>query len=228
MNARSLKFIALFFLATACSPFKIDKPPTTYAWRAQDTVESVSARFRVDPLDLRRLNGIYEPEDLEAGMVLIIPPAKRPSAGRTPTPEKKRPKLEFIPPSEGSVSSRFGKRWGRFHYGTDFRADRGKTVRASERGIVIFSGRQSGYGKVLIIRHDSRFQTLYAHLEKTSVKKGRKVGRGEKIGVMGNTGRSTGIHLHFEIHDNGKAVNPERVLKRRTALLPSSFREASR
>jgi murein DD-endopeptidase MepM/ murein hydrolase activator NlpD len=75
------------------------------------------------------------------------------------------------------------------------------------------SGWASGYGRLIKIKHDFGIETRYAHLSKIRVKVGQKVSRGERIGDMGNTGRSTGTHLHYEIRVNGNAVNPMKYLK---------------
>lgn len=110
------------------------------------------------------------------------------------------------PVSNYKISSKYGKRWGRLHAGVDFTGS--KTIKASDGGTVTFVGTKSGYGKTIIIDHGNGFETLYGHLSSYSVSKGDKVDKGDSIGVMGNTGRSTGTHLHFEIHKNGSAVNP--------------------
>ena len=110
------------------------------------------------------------------------------------------------PVSNYKITSKFGTRWGRQHAGVDFIGN--SSIKASDGGKVTFVGTKSGYGKTIIIDHGNGFETLYGHLKSYSVSEGDKVDKGDKIGVMGNTGRSTGTHLHFEIRKNGKAVNP--------------------
>ena len=110
-------------------------------------------------------------------------------------------------------TSGFGPRWGRMHNGTDFAAPHGTPIYSAADGVVIFAGRQSAYGRLIKIKHDFGYETRYAHLSKIRVKRGQKVSRGERIGDMGNTGRSTGTHLHYEIRTNGKAVNPMNYIK---------------
>ncbi|MFC6334278.1 peptidoglycan DD-metalloendopeptidase family protein [Paenibacillus septentrionalis] len=110
------------------------------------------------------------------------------------------------PVSNYRVSSKYGKRWGRMHSGVDFTGD--KTIKASDAGVVEFVGTKNGYGKTVIIDHKNGYKTLYGHLNSYSVSEGDKVAKGDKVGVMGNTGRSTGVHLHFEIWKNGNTVNP--------------------
>ncbi|MNN56524.1 Murein hydrolase activator NlpD precursor [compost metagenome] len=109
------------------------------------------------------------------------------------------------------MSSSYGQRWGRTHKGIDL-VSSNRSIRASDDGVVTFAGTKSGYGNCIIIDHKNGYQTLYGHLSKISVKKGDIVEKGSKIGVMGNTGRSTGTHLHFEIHKNGSIQNPMKYL----------------
>lgn len=111
------------------------------------------------------------------------------------------------PVSKPTITSSFGERWGTTHKGLDMVA-KNKNILASDTGKVIFAGNRSGYGNCVIIDHGNGYKTLYGHLSKISVKKGTNVEKGEAIGVMGNTGNSFGVHLHFEIHKNGVAKNP--------------------
>ncbi|SDZ28209.1 Peptidase family M23 [Jannaschia faecimaris] len=105
-------------------------------------------------------------------------------------------------------TSGFGPRWGRMHSGMDFAAGRGTPILATAEGTVIHAGWQSGYGKLVKIRHPLGFETRYAHLNSIDVRQGQRVSRGQNIGGMGTTGRSTGVHLHYEIRRNGEALNP--------------------
>jgi murein DD-endopeptidase MepM/ murein hydrolase activator NlpD len=89
----------------------------------------------------------------------------------------------------------------------------GSPIFAAESGVVIYSGNGvSGYGNLVILKHSKELSTVYAHNKKNLVKKGDLVKRGEKIALLGNTGKSTGAHLHFEVRVNKKAVNPIRHL----------------
>lgn len=110
------------------------------------------------------------------------------------------------------VTSEYGERWGRDHTGTDIVSDE-LSILASDHGKVVFAGVKSGYGKTIIIDHQNGYQTLYGHLSIINVRKGDKVEKSEKIGVMGSTGRSTGVHLHFEIIHNGEQINPMKYLR---------------
>ena len=120
---------------------------------------------------------------------------------------KKRP--TFIKPiSGGTLSSTFGARWGRSHEGIDWACPVGTTIGASSNGTVTQAGWINGYGYCVTISHANGMSTRYGHMSKISVSVGESVSQGETIGYSGNTGRSTGPHLHFEIRVNGMAVNP--------------------
>ncbi|MDS9468664.1 DUF5930 domain-containing protein [Paracoccus sp. MBLB3053] len=110
-------------------------------------------------------------------------------------------------------TSPFGRRWGRAHEGIDMAAPVGTPIYATGDGVVTFAGRQSGYGNLIKVQHELGTETRYAHLSKIKVKVGQKVSRGSLIGAMGNTGRSTGPHLHYEVRVNGRAVNPMTFIK---------------
>ncbi|MBY0009079.1 peptidoglycan DD-metalloendopeptidase family protein [Paenibacillus typhae] len=116
------------------------------------------------------------------------------------------------PVSGATLSSSFGERWGRAHKGVDL-VSGNRTIKAADAGTVTFAGVQSGYGNVVIVDHKNGYVTYYGHLRSISVSVGQRLEQGGKIGIMGNTGRSTGTHLHFEIRKNGTAVNPLKYLK---------------
>ncbi|MHA6344165.1 DUF5930 domain-containing protein [Roseivivax sp. CAU 1761] len=110
-------------------------------------------------------------------------------------------------------TSGFGKRWGRLHAGTDFAAPHGTPIYATADGVVTHAGWQSGYGKLVKIKHEFGIETRYAHNSKINVTVGQRVSRGQQIAAMGNTGRSTGTHLHYEIRVGGEPVNPMTYIK---------------
>lgn len=110
-------------------------------------------------------------------------------------------------------SSHYGARWGRQHQGIDLAAPVGTPVFATGDGVVVFAGWQRGYGNLIKIKHELGTETRYAHLSKIRVKQGQKVSRNTLIGDIGNTGRSTGPHLHYEVRVDGKAVNPMSFIK---------------
>lgn len=101
----------------------------------------------------------------------------------------------------------------RMHAGVDFAAPKGTPIVATGDGVVVAAERESGYGNTVRIRHELGFETVYAHQSKIRVRVGQQVSRGEQIGDMGSTGRSTGVHLHYEVHVNGKAIDPMTFLE---------------
>ena len=121
-------------------------------------------------------------------------------------------KGDFIWPiaSYRRISSGFGQRGWRKHQGIDITAPKGTGILAAREGKVIYSGWMRGYGRVVIIKHDKTFHTVYAHNSKNVVKRGEYVSRGQKIAKVGSTGNSTGNHLHFEIRVKDKPVDPMR------------------
>lgn len=111
-------------------------------------------------------------------------------------------------PTIGVISSYFGERWGTVHKGLDIAANTGTPISAAFDGNVKFSGVMSGYGNVIIVEHKNGIETVYAHCNTLIAKVGESVGKGQKIATVGNTGNSTGPHLHFEIKVNGTPVDP--------------------
>lgn len=125
-----------------------------------------------------------------------------------------KPPLLTIPVQNARISSRFGPRKGRQHTGTDFAAPMGANITSSAPGTVVASGWAGGYGNMVLIDHGNGLQTRYGHCSKLLVKQGQKVSRGQIIAKVGNTGHSTGPHLHYEVITNGVHHNPERYLFR--------------
>jgi murein DD-endopeptidase MepM/ murein hydrolase activator NlpD len=121
-------------------------------------------------------------------------------------------------PLEGKINSGFGYRKDPFrssigfHSGVDIDAKFGDPVVATADGVVKKTGWQGSYGKTVVLQHEEGFETIYGHLSKITVKEGQKVKVGEVIGKAGNTGRSTGTHLHYEVIKDGKRVNPSNFL----------------
>lgn len=130
--------------------------------------------------------------------------------------------LQNVPlgaPVYGVITSRFGWRKdpingkSAYHRGLDIRGPRGKDVRATAFGTVFKEGYDSGNGRYVLLDHGNGFRTKYAHLKKSLVKKGDSVARGDVVGLVGNSGRSTGPHVHYEIHYDDKIVNPLRFVR---------------
>jgi len=129
-------------------------------------------------------------------------------------------KIPLGNPAPGSpLSSPFGVRTDPFlghqamHTGLDFKAATGTDVRAAADGKVVDAGRNGGYGNMVEIDHGNGITTRYAHLSRITVKDGDKIARGDKLGEVGSTGRSTGPHLHYEVRRHGNAVDPRNFLR---------------
>jgi murein DD-endopeptidase MepM/ murein hydrolase activator NlpD/predicted house-cleaning NTP pyrophosphatase (Maf/HAM1 superfamily) len=114
----------------------------------------------------------------------------------------------------GYISSVLGSRWGSQHKGIDIARPSDYTIKAADNGTVIFAGWDAGYGNKIEINHNNGLVTVYAHMKTLVASKGQVVSKGQQIGVMGSTGRSTGVHLHFEVYENGALRNPLNYLSR--------------
>lgn len=127
-------------------------------------------------------------------------------------------------PVDAPVASEFGfrrdpiTRRRRLHKGLDFDADRGTPVRAAAPGRVVRARRKGAYGRVVVIDHGGGLTTVYAHLQRIRVRRGDLVPAGHIVGTVGSSGRTTGPHLHFEVHRDGKAIDPRRELPDSTGL----------
>lgn len=122
-------------------------------------------------------------------------------------------------PFSGEVTSSFGHRENPFggadvevHRGMDISGPMGAPVKSVAKGKVAFTGVKGGFGNCIIINHENGFETLYGHLSKILVRRGQQIDIGEQIGNIGSTGRSTGPHLHYEVHRNGQKMNPQSFL----------------
>lgn len=130
--------------------------------------------------------------------------------------QKKMKHIPAIKPTKGIILSGFGMRYHpvlgyrRMHEGLDFRANIGSKIYSTGDGVVKYAGREGTYGRLIIIDHDYGYETYYAHLSSYAkgIKPGTKVKRGDLIGYSGQSGRVEGPHLHYEVHQNGKAVDP--------------------
>jgi len=181
-----------------------------YSIKAGDSLSKISVSFNVPMEVILDVNDLKS-DVIKAGETIFIPGARmndldlRMSLGEL-----------FIYPVSGKyLTSNFGMRKDpisgelNFHTGIDLRANTGSTVMASMEGVVSVINENWLYGKHIILSHPNGYKTLYAHLNSVSVKQGDKVSQGRKIGEAGNTGYSTGSHLHFSIYDkNGKLINP--------------------
>jgi len=177
--------------------------------KSGDTLWDIARVYDVD-IDKILAANAKTTADLAIGDKLFIPGA-RPLRQET-APVSRSGGTRFIWPTRGEFSSAFGYRWGRLHAGIDIANDIGTPVRAAAAGRVIFTGWLSGYGYAIEMDHGQGYTTLYAHLSQYVVTPGEFVREGTVIGYMGNTGFSTGPHLHFEVRRSGQPINPLQVL----------------
>jgi murein DD-endopeptidase MepM/ murein hydrolase activator NlpD len=139
-------------------------------------------------------------------------------AAPLPLPHEIDPKNEAVSgttSAAGDITSGFGWRrdpftgTSRFHAGVDIRASYGRDVAAVAAGRVVSAGVEGGYGQSVVVEHATGLRTRYAHLSEIDVQSGQAIDSGSVVGKVGQSGRATGPHLHFEVLKNGKAVNPE-------------------
>jgi murein DD-endopeptidase MepM/ murein hydrolase activator NlpD len=162
---------------------------------------------------LRQETAMYESSErqLERESIKLVYKISELSTGKNDNPESTG---SFSYPVRAPITSPFGPRrhpiFGvrSMHSGIDLAAPYGTPIKASEGGVVIYSGWYGGYGKVVILDHAKGFSTLYAHLSSTKVSVGARVKQGEVVGFEGSTGYATGPHLHFEVREQGKPKNP--------------------
>ncbi|MDR3019765.1 MAG: M23 family metallopeptidase, partial [Treponema sp.] len=186
-----------------------------YQIKTGDSLSKIAASFNV-PLEVILDVNDIKSDIIKAGETIFIPGARmndidlRLSLGE----------LFIYPVQSKYVTSRYGMRKDpingalNFHTGIDLRANTGESVMAALDGVVSVVTENWLYGKYIILTHDNGYKTLYAHLHNFNVKQGDRVARGRKIGEAGNTGYSTGSHLHFGIYDkNNKLINPLDLLR---------------
>jgi murein DD-endopeptidase MepM/ murein hydrolase activator NlpD len=188
-----------------------------------DTIYSVAKKYQAEAqaiLDFP-FNEVGDNFSLKAGQILIVPDGAPPAKPKPP-PTQYLAKVnipqgpisavgQFLRPAFGQLAQYFS--W--YHPAIDISNLAGGPIKAADSGKVIVAGwpDSSGYGRRIIIDHGNGFTTLYAHLSSTAVSAGQYVSRGQTIGMMGSTGRSTGVHVHLEIRKNGVALNPLSLLK---------------
>ncbi|MBP1153284.1 MULTISPECIES: M23 family metallopeptidase [unclassified Paenibacillus] len=162
-------------------------------------------------LQLTKVNGLMEEESVLSEEIVQQPVKAVVKRGTKVVRGEGSGKFAW-PVVSASISSTYGMRWGAFHKGIDLTGNR--NILASDNGKVEFAGVKDGYGKLVIIDHMNGYRTLYAHLSKVETTNGAIVEKGEKIGTMGSTGDSTGVHLHFEILRDQSPQNPLKFLNR--------------
>jgi murein DD-endopeptidase MepM/ murein hydrolase activator NlpD len=179
-----------------------------YVVRRGDSLTSIAARSGTD------LNGLLDWNNLDSDVIRVGQSLFLPGAALTATQRDMVLGRLFIYPTRGQISSRFGWRRNPFtgvrehHNGLDIQNRTGTPVNAAMAGRVAMVGVNPVYGKYVILQHAEGFQSLYAHLSRIQVERGMQVGQGQRIGSMGNTGYSTGSHLHFTIFRSQVPVDP--------------------
>lgn len=212
-----LLILGLLLIPASCTRIEpapsMEEPWIWHTIQPGETLQQISRRYHVSRMELQRLNDIYDPRDISPGMEIFIPRVKT-SPQVTPSERRlakqKRHRLAW--PADGTISSGYGIRHGRMHQGIDITRDGGYEIRAADAGRVIFVGTKKGYGKTVIIDHGNGLKTIYAHNAKIYVQRNHTVKRRAVIARMGATGRSKGIHLHFEVRLGNKPQNPLRYL----------------
>ena len=169
-----------------------------------DTLWGLSSQYGVAVDVIMKAND--KPDERLAKDEKIFVPGGRPRS--VSTASRATIVSRFIWPAIGELTSPYGYRWGKLHAGIDIANDIGTTVRAARGGLIVFAGWESGYGYTVIIDHGNEYSTLYGHLNGFAISPGQYVQTGQFIAYMGNTGNSTGPHLHFEVRVSGKPVNP--------------------
>lgn len=192
----------------------------TYTVKRGDTLAAIATRYRAKDEDIIEVNKLTDASDLKVGAKIIIPdgiPPTAPSQAIARTPSRASIGDIFKPaaPATGrfnwpTISRRISQYYrGWRHTGLDIAAPMGQPVYAAEDGVVITSGwSRGGYGYYIIIDHGDGVQTLYGHNSLLLVERGDRVIKGQVIGHVGSTGRSTGPHVHFEVRIDGNRVNP--------------------
>jgi murein DD-endopeptidase MepM/ murein hydrolase activator NlpD len=193
-----------------------------------ETLSELARTFSVPWKLIAYVNGMRQARELQAGQIIRIPKTEkalrsrqvrqRVAAATTQIQPGGEPELTSAgltdqglllwPVAGTAITSGFGHRNGRPHDGVDIRAKTGSPIQAVARGRVLYAGWKTGYGRTVILHH-GRFRTLYAHCSRLLVKRGQRVGQGALIARVGATGRTTGPHLHFEIHSHeGQPIDP--------------------
>lgn len=180
--------------------------PAYHTVRPGETLSRIARRYGLTVAQLIDANALPDPDRIEIGERLRLPAAALRAASLTLT----------WPLERWTVTSEFGARGGR-HEGIDLSSPKGTGIRAAGTGVVEFAGRRQGYGRVVILHHGDGVRTLYAHNRRNLVRQGERVRQGQVIAKVGESGRATGSHLHFELIVDGRKRNPRRYLVTRTA-----------
>ena len=195
-------------------PFEIEKAEDSSLYRGQTKIKTegvVGTKYL--HAYITEVDGVVTEENIIESQILLEPVTQVELVGtKEPPPEVGTG--SFLMPTSGRLTSNFGRRWGRNHNGIDVAAKTGTPIYATDNGIIVESEYQSnGYGNIVKIDHQNGYVSYYAHCSKLYAKVGDVVAKGDLIAAVGNTGRSTGPHLHFEIRYNDVVKNPYNFIK---------------
>ncbi|OEH85421.1 hypothetical protein BHU72_04850 [Desulfuribacillus stibiiarsenatis] len=174
-----------------------------------ETIYTIASRYGVEVADIIMENQDLDVMQLEVNQEVVLPKERKSIVRVAAIPTVKV--NPFIWPVQGIITSKFGPRWGLFHQGVDIwnSIERQAEIRTALSGSVVFAGwHGGGYGRLVVIDHGNDIHTYYAHLSQIRVQEGQKVRQGDLLGYMGDSGQTTGIHLHFEIRVNDQPLNP--------------------
>jgi spore germination protein YaaH len=208
---KALAGILITLILSACANYTPMVSPSInqyYTIQPGDNLESIALLLEIAPTLMIRMNPSIDPDNLTIGSRLIVPGLQVHSQIHSLIESE-----EYIWPLLNiDVSSPFGYRSGRLHSGIDLRAPRDTPIKASSNGKVIFSGQKRGYGNIIIIAHAGGIESYYAHNHRNLVTVGQRVLKGNVIATIGRTGNATGYHLHFELRQRGRAIDPKQYL----------------
>ena len=232
-NILWLSFLSLILLMGGCTRDRVslEKPSPPHRMKGvyhvverHQTFYRICKTYGVDLKRVASLNGIPDPSKIETGQRIFIPGAKKVlkveiyiddvAAEQGERAKIAYKKLDFIWPVEGKITRVFEGLENKRHQGIDISAPLGTPIKASNAGTIIYSNNTiKGYGNLIIIRHSEEYVTIYAHNQVNLVEERAWVEKGQIIGKVGQTGRASGPHLHFEIRKNNKAMDPMLFLK---------------
>lgn len=183
-----------------------------YQAKLGESLWTIAKKFDVSHQKLIQSNHLKNPNYILVGTDLKIPVIDS-QMRKSSSIRSVQNNLAVIWPVRGRISSPFGSRWGRMHWGIDIAVPVGRNIVAAAAGKVVWSGWVNGYGQTVIIDHGNGYRTLYAHNNRLIVRPGDNVRQAQLIAKSGNSGNSTGPHLHFEIQKDGQAIDPMNFLR---------------
>jgi murein DD-endopeptidase MepM/ murein hydrolase activator NlpD len=234
-----LVFLIALFLINACArhqvifekshPLKekeVKKRGVYHVVERHQTLYRICRTYGVDMKGVASINGISDQNKIQTGQRIFIPGVKEvlkveihidDVVMELPEREKEKAvtkKIDFIWPLEGECADFFEETEKKRHQGIDITSPSGVSIKAAAPGTVVYSGNAiRGYGNLIILRHSEDFVTIYAHNQVNLIEEGGWVEKGQIIGKVGQTGRASGPHLHFEIRRNNKAMDPMLFLR---------------